>query len=47
MGRTNNHTDFRLIEGQSVAAWRGGVDPLLADLALHLASDAEPLFHKM
>lgn len=47
MGIVTDHTEFRLIEGQAVEAWKNGVDPLLADVAIYLACDAEPLFHKV
>ncbi len=39
--------EFRLIEGPNIEAWMEGVEPILADVALHLACDAEPLFHKI
>ncbi len=47
MDIVTDRTEFRLIEGQAVKAWIKGVDPLLADIALYLACDTEPLFHKV
>jgi hypothetical protein len=42
-----DHTQFHLIEGPKVEAWKEGVDSLLADVAIHLACDAEPQFYKV
>ena len=47
MEALRNHSEFRLTDGQRVKAWKENVNPLLADIAIHLSCNSEPLFHKL
>lgn len=43
----NNHSQFQLVKGQAVKKWKLNVDPLLAEIALYQACNAEPTFHTL
>ncbi|WP_338669378.1 hypothetical protein [Pseudodesulfovibrio methanolicus] len=47
MAAETDQSEFHLIEGPKVKAWKEGVAPLLASVAIFLACDSEPLFHKL
>ena len=42
-----DRSEFYLIKGPKVESWQEGVPPLLASVAVYLACDSEPLFHKL